>query len=188
MQLNAIFSLAKYTSWVTAQWPNRQCNACDLDFENAIQRMQPSAPKIIGQNMSHAHCDLPDFSSIEEQMQRISLESDVTNGNPMETSLSSLRSSTASSSMGSSQDSPKRYARDNHAINLDDGNDNGKHHMTCTAPQIAPVTEPIYAVVDLKNKYARRARIKEMEDTSNKSRDRPNSFHVTSSDYEEVNI
>lgn len=45
--------------------------------------------------------------------------------------------------------------------------------------------EPIYAVVDLKNKYAHRAKMKQMEEKYH--RERPNSFHVVSGDYEEVN-
>lgn len=42
--------------------------------------------------------------------------------------------------------------------------------------------EPIYAVVDLKTKYERRAKLKEMES----KQQRPKSLHVTSGDYEEV--
>lgn len=45
-------------------------------------------------------------------------------------------------------------------------------------------TEPIYAVVDLKNKYARRAKLQALEDQMQK--ERPKSFHVSSNDYEEV--
>lgn len=51
------------------------------------------------------------------------------------------------------------------------------------------ISEPIYAVVNLKNKYARRAKMKEeMKGSKNETRERPNSFHVTSNDYEEVKI
>lgn len=45
--------------------------------------------------------------------------------------------------------------------------------------------EPIYAVVNLKKKYALRAQQKEIAE-SYCFRDRPNSVHVVSSDYEEV--
>lgn len=45
--------------------------------------------------------------------------------------------------------------------------------------------EPIYAVVNLKKKYALRAQQKEVSE-SYCFRDRPNSVHVVSSDYEEV--
>lgn len=44
--------------------------------------------------------------------------------------------------------------------------------------------EPIYAVVDLKNKYARRAKLQALEEQMEK--ERPKSFHVSSNDYEEV--
>lgn len=44
--------------------------------------------------------------------------------------------------------------------------------------------EPIYAVVDLKDKYARRAQLKEIEEKSEK--ERPKSFCVIASDYEDV--
>lgn len=51
------------------------------------------------------------------------------------------------------------------------------------------ISEPIYAVVNLKNKYARREKMKEeMKNPKNPIRERPNSFHVASSDYEEVKI
>lgn len=46
--------------------------------------------------------------------------------------------------------------------------------------------EPIYAVVDLKNKYARRAKLQALEDQMEK--ERPKSFHVSSNDYEEVQL
>lgn len=45
--------------------------------------------------------------------------------------------------------------------------------------------EPIYAVVNLKNKYAQRAKLQQMEEKF--QIERPNSFHVVSGDYEEVN-
>ncbi|XP_037921136.1 uncharacterized protein LOC119657990 isoform X2 [Hermetia illucens] len=44
--------------------------------------------------------------------------------------------------------------------------------------------EPIYAVVDLKNKYAHRAKMRQLEEQM--ERERPKSVHVVSSDYEEV--
>lgn len=46
--------------------------------------------------------------------------------------------------------------------------------------------EPIYAVVDLQNKYARRAKLQALEDQMQK--ERPKSFHVSSNDYEEVTL
>lgn len=45
--------------------------------------------------------------------------------------------------------------------------------------------EPIYAVVNLKHKYARRAKKIEIDENIF-VRERPNSFHVISGDYEEV--
>lgn len=47
--------------------------------------------------------------------------------------------------------------------------------------------EPIYAVVNLKHKYARRAKKIEIDENIF-VRERPNSFHVISGDYEEVRI
>lgn len=75
---------------------------------------------------------------------------------------------------------------------LNDLNEGNPHkcHQTkdindLTTPLNVNIAEPIYAVVNLKNKYARRAKIREeMEESVN--RERPNSFHVVSSDYEEV--
>lgn len=62
------------------------------------------------------------------------------------------------------------------------GSDNGSKSSACASAG----AEPIYAVVNLKNKYARRARKNEFdEDVFVK--ERPNSFHVISGDYEEVN-
>ncbi|XP_055371210.1 probable serine/threonine-protein kinase DDB_G0282963 isoform X2 [Condylostylus longicornis] len=51
--------------------------------------------------------------------------------------------------------------------------------------------EPIYALVDLKNKHARRAKLKELQDqlkmlTEARDRERPRSLQCISSDYEEV--
>lgn len=53
--------------------------------------------------------------------------------------------------------------------------------------------EPIYAVVNLKNKYENRAKKKSVEEPCvteciQRQKERPNSFHVISGDYEEVNI
>lgn len=45
--------------------------------------------------------------------------------------------------------------------------------------------EPIYAVVNLKSKYARRANKIEIDENIF-VKERPNSFHVVSGDYEEV--
>lgn len=45
--------------------------------------------------------------------------------------------------------------------------------------------EPIYAVVNLKNKYARRAKKIDIDENIF-VKERPNSFHVISGDYEEV--
>lgn len=62
-----------------------------------------------------------------------------------------------------------------------------KDTNNATTPLNVNITEPIYAVVNLKNKYARRAKIREeLEEDVN--RERPNSFHVVSSDYEEVSV
>lgn len=50
--------------------------------------------------------------------------------------------------------------------------------------QVKQNFEPIYAVVDLKDKYARRAQLKEIEEKTEK--ERPKSFCVIASDYEDV--
>lgn len=53
--------------------------------------------------------------------------------------------------------------------------------------------EPIYAVVNLKDKYENRAKKKSLDEHHHvteciQRRERPNSFHVVSGDYEEVNF
>lgn len=54
-----------------------------------------------------------------------------------------------------------------------------------SSTEAMPGQEPIYAVVNLKNKYARRAKKIEIDENIF-VKERPNSFHVISGDYEEV--
>lgn len=72
-------------------------------------------------------------------------------------------------------------------------NDNSKIALNssattpCSSGNKTNVSEPIYAVVDLKNKYAaRKMREMENENVVDSQPERPRSFHVGSSDYEEV--
>lgn len=61
---------------------------------------------------------------------------------------------------------------------------NGNHVLD------ANTNEPIYAVVNMKNKYEHRAKKKLVDDANLDNcifrRERPNSFHVNSGEYEEV--
>lgn len=57
----------------------------------------------------------------------------------------------------------------------------------CSSGNVNNLSEPIYAVVDLKNKHEKRRKMREMENENTvDSHQRPRSFHVGSSDYEEV--
>lgn len=82
--------------------------------------------------------------------------------------------STTSSGGSSSQSSSKPQQSINDMFTLDDNSRIGG----------GQTAEPIYAVVDLKDKYARRAKIKEME--AQYERERPKSLQIGIDDYEEV--
>lgn len=70
-------------------------------------------------------------------------------------------------------------------VDLVDGRIMKSPTATSMPPLGVNISEPIYAVVNLKNKYAQREKLKQMEE--NFQCERPNSFHVVSGDYEEVN-
>ncbi len=87
-------------------------------------------------------------------------------------------------------------ADDKHLMDGTNSNDNNKMPLntSVTGPpsssgNVNSLSEPIYAVVDLKNKYARR-KMREMENENaiDSQPERPRSFHVGSSDYEEVRL
>lgn len=152
--------------------------------------------------------------SIEEQIQRISLDNEdnpdsmyssveqesatsdpstapitsSVNGSSSAASTSSASSSSASSICDKSTETSKASSQtaDNMVLNdLNEGSVKCPLTNSATPPLNVNITEPIYAVVNLKHKYARRAKIREeMEETVGK--ERPNSFHVVASDYEEV--
>lgn len=70
-------------------------------------------------------------------------------------------------------------------------NINGNEVINSGSGQSNSMGEPIYAVVNLKNKYENRAKKKSIEEQcvcieNVQRRERPNSFHVNSGDYEEV--
>lgn len=133
-------------------------------------------------------------ASLEEQLQRISLDNinrrnsitlhsnqalpSVSSSSASETSASSSASTASTASASKSHHRPVT-ASQSKEIHLIQSLDPSTHNSLSTG-------EPIYAVVDLKNKYARRAQLREMEDID-LGKDRPNSVHVlSSSDYEEV--
>lgn len=68
----------------------------------------------------------------------------------------------------------------------------GTHDAIDSAKQLVHTKdgEPIYAVVNLKDKYEHRAKKKSLDEQHGiefiQRRERPNSFHVVSGDYEEV--
>lgn len=78
---------------------------------------------------------------------------------------------------------------DAHDVNLitayDDEAASNSENSSKSSTEPMPDQEPIYAVVNLKNKYARRAHKTEIDENIF-AKDRPNSFHVISGDYEEV--
>lgn len=131
-------------------------------------------------------------------MQRISLENEITSTPSSMGEASSLSSpsstssasSTASSVSNASTASVSNFRKKTPDIaNSDDVVTAETHHTPASRSPVTSinVSEPIYAVVNLKNKYARRANRKEMEDDTY-FRERPNSFHVISGDYEEVKL
>lgn len=63
-------------------------------------------------------------------------------------------------------------------------NNDMTEELISSSPTTSSSTEPIYAVVDLKTKYARRAKMKDFHEKLEK--DRPRSCNIISSDYEEV--
>lgn len=101
-------------------------------------------------------------SSIEEQIQRLSLEDEQCYSYPTSVNDES-QPSTSNEEKTSSSITP------------------------CSSGNVNNLSEPIYAVVDLKNKYARR-KMRELENGNivDTKSERPRSLHVGSSDYEEV--
>lgn len=129
------------------------------------------------------------FSNLEEKIQSITLN-DECNGNFHEacerkTSASSSITSDSSGSTASTASASKFHL---HKIpngrNIENGVDKTKPKSQHNC------NEPIYAVVNLKNKYENRAKKKNVGgETMNGiilRRGRPNSFHVNSGEYEEV--
>ncbi|KAJ6637693.1 FYVE, RhoGEF and PH domain-containing protein 5 [Pseudolycoriella hygida] len=117
--------------------------------------------------------------SIEEQIQGLSLDDEQCYSYP--TSLTE-------------ENRPSTSSTDEK--NATERNWNGNSQMPLSSSASIPCSsggnannscEPIYAVVDLKNKYARR-KMKEMENENamDGQPERPRSFHVGSSDYEEI--
>lgn len=116
-------------------------------------------------------------SSIEEQIQRLSLEDEQCYSYP--TSITEQNRPSTSNDEKNSMDA-----------SLNDDNKmpfSSSAASPCSSGNVNNANEPIYAVVDLKNKYARRKmREMEIENAIDSQPERPRSFHVGSSDYEEV--
>lgn len=114
-------------------------------------------------------------------MRHISLDSEC-NGNSHETCERKTSASSSITSDSSGSTASTASASKFHLLKIpnDRNIDQTKHKCN----------EPIYAVVNLKNKYENRAKKKNVgEETMNDfilRRGRPNSFHVNSGEYEEV--
>lgn len=149
------------------------------------------------------------FSTLLEQIQRISLENDKnsnlhTSGVRKTSATSSIASPSlscsSSLSSGSSGVSNASTASASKFQLLTIPKDlNGQDTVDAANPMIHlnhlvhnKNGEPIYAVVNLKDKYENRAKKKSLDEHLHvteciQRRERPNSFHVISGDYEEVN-
>lgn len=117
-------------------------------------------------------------SSIEEQIQRISLDDEQCYSYP-----TSLIDNNRPSTSTDEKNAIESTLNDNSKMPLA-----SSATIPCSSGHINNLSEPIYAVVDLKNKYARR-KMREMENETvvdSSQPERPRSFHVGSSDYEEV--
>lgn len=117
------------------------------------------------------------FSSIEEQIQRLSLEDEQFYSYP-----TSINDENCPSTSNDEKNITDTNLHDNRKMPL-----SSSAASPCSSGNVNNLSEPIYAVVDLKNKYARR-KMREMENENaiNIQPERPRSFHVGSSDYEEV--
>lgn len=163
----------------------------------------------------------PLFSTpLLEQIQRISLENDKnsnlhvscvrktssTIASPSLSCSSSLSSGSASGVSNASTASASKFQ----LLSCSLAKDQSNGHDTTTATAISPNPpttnvnninhliqnqsiggEPIYAVINLKDKYEHRAKKKSLDEHQIVTvdclrRERPNSFHVVSADYEEV--
>lgn len=126
------------------------------------------------------------FRSIEEQIQRISLDEESPTASLSTNNISQPAS--IQSIIFNYETTTKPVT---HPINV--SNEFNIYQQPTSLPTTQPSrtnhtspasdSEPIYAVVDLKNKYARRAKLQQEEQLE---RERPKSFHASSGDYEEV--
>lgn len=118
------------------------------------------------------------FRRLENEIQRISLETSP--------SSTTSKSSESSTELRASISRLFQTAIDAQDVNLITECDEAETDCNLsTGASECTGAEPIYAVVNLKKKYALRAQQKEVTE-SYLFRDRPNSVHVVSSDYEEV--
>lgn len=140
-------------------------------------------------------------STLAEQIQRISLENDKnSNMHAVCVRKTSANSSIASPSLscsssmssGSSGVSNASTASATKFQLLTTPKDRNTHDAIDSTKQLVQTKdgEPIYAVVNLKDKYEHRAKKKSLDEQHGiefiQRRERPNSFHVVSGDYEEV--
>lgn len=131
------------------------------------------------------------FSSLIDQFQHISLDDSSLGSSPASstTSSGSKHSSNATAELRASISKMFQAQIDEQDVNLiteydDEGTSRSESSSKSSAEAMAG-QEPIYAVVNLKNKYARRAKKIEIDENVF-VKERPNSFHVISGDYEEV--
>lgn len=146
------------------------------------------------------------FSTLTEQIQRISLENDKnSNMHAVCVRKTSANSSIASPSLSCSSSMSSGSSGVSNAStasatkfqlltatkdqSIQDCNDSTNQRTT---KQLVHTKdgEPIYAVVNLRDKYEHRAKKKSLDEQHGieyiQRRERPNSFHVASGDYEEV--
>lgn len=158
-------------------------------------------------------CLLCVFSTLAEQIQRISLENDKnlnihavcvrkTSANSSiaspslscSSSMSSGSSGVSNASTASATKFQLLTAPKDQCSHVDSNEDSTNRAATATAivKQLVQTKdgEPIYAVINLKDKYEHRAKKKSLDEQHGieyiPRRERPNSFHVVSGDYEEV--
>lgn len=134
-------------------------------------------------------------SSIEEQVQRISLDDDdddTSTPSSMNVSDVAAKYALLSPPASSHLQQPTSFGQQKDRLMETNGADTKRlqppqltDNSTTSGNVSSTVNgEPIYAVVDLKNKYARRAKLQALEEQMEK--ERPKSFHCSASDYEEV--
>lgn len=126
------------------------------------------------------------YRNLEVRLRNIALHADHAdrhNSCERKTSASSSITSDSSGSTASTASASKFHLLQ---LNQTNGGDAKRRPLDANA------NEPIYAVVNLKNKYEHRAKKKLADDAGNFTdncilrRERPNSFHVNSGEYEEV--